>query len=275
MFLWASLAWEGFKEGVTVWTPSAVKQQLKALRGLPSGLHLLYQRLLSQVNPRWVPELERLFVWFLAAVRPLSTSELAVALALKSHHRVVTDLDLAFSIPQVLKRSCPKLVKIDNSGFVSSVHKSFKEFLTRSDQSGLNSTANPPPFFVDIGAAQVEALTCCFTYLCSDDVCALSERWPPDQVLSEGAKARIKFSSLALAALEWRLHLRLADASEDVWLAFKRVSRTPASINSPVPLLYSSVHFRRTQLETDSWSGQISFFYCRRCPVEDDNQEAC
>lgn len=231
MFLWASLAWESFKEGVAVWTPSAVEQQLKALRRLPSGLHPLYQRLLSQVNPRWVPELKRLFVWLVAAVRPLSTSELAVALALKSHHRVVTDLDLTFSIPQFIKRSCPNLVKIDNSGFVSLVHQSFKEFLTRSDQSGLNSTANPPPFIVAIGAAHVEALTCCFTYLCLDDVYALSERWPPDQVLSEGAKARIEFSFLAYAALEWRLHLRLADASEDVWLAFKRVSRRPASMN--------------------------------------------
>lgn len=231
MFLWASLAWESFKEGVAFWTPAAVEQQLKALRGLPSGLHPLYQRLLSQVNPRWVPELERLFVWLVAAVRPLSTSELAVALALRSHHRVVTDLDVPFSIPQFVKRSCPNLVTIDNSGFVSLVHQSFKEFLIQSDKSGLSPTMNLPLFHVDVKTAHVEALTCCFNYLYLDDVCALSESWPPDQVLSEGAKARTKFSFLAYAALEWRLHFRLADASEDVWLAFKYVSRRPASIN--------------------------------------------
>ncbi|MCJ1246352.1 hypothetical protein MMC30_003559 [Trapelia coarctata] len=231
MFLWASLAWESFKEGVAVWTQSAVEQQLKALQGLPSGLHPLYQRLLSQVNPRWVPELNRLFVWLVAAVRPLSTSELAVALALRSNHRVVTDLDVAFSIPQFVKRSCPNLVKIDDSGFVSLVHQSFKEFLIRSDQSGLPAGTALPLFRVNVGTAHAEALTSCFNYLCLDDVCALSEEWPHDQVLNESAKARIKFCFLAYAALEWRPHFRLASGSDDVWLAFKRVFQKPASLN--------------------------------------------
>ena len=231
MFLWASLAWESFKEGVAVWTQSAVEEQLKALQGLPPGLHPLYERLLSQVNPRWVPELKRLFVWLVAAVRPLSTSELAVALALRSHHRLVTDLDVAFSIPQFVKRSCPNLVKIDDSGIVSLVHQSFKEFLIRSDQSSPSISTMLTLFRVDVGAAHAEALTCCFTYLCLDDVCDLGKRWPHDEVLNEGAEARIKFCFLAYAALEWRPHLKLASGNDDVWLVFKRTFKKPASLN--------------------------------------------
>ena len=231
MFLWASLAWESFKEGVAVWSQSAVEQQLKGLQGLPSGLHPLYQRLLSQVNPRWVPELKRLFVWLVAAVRPVSTSELAVALALRSHHRVVTEIDVAFSIPQFIKRSCPNLVKIDDFGFVSLVHQSFKEFLIQSDQPGVSAGTALPLFYVDVGAAHAELLTSCFNYLRLDDVCALSERWPHDQVLNEGAKARVKFCFLAYAALEWGPHFRLAKDSDEVWLAFKRVTSRPASLN--------------------------------------------
>lgn len=229
MFLWASLAWESFKEGVAVWTQSAVEQQLKALEGLPSGLHPLYQRLLSQVNPRWAPELKWLFVWLVAAVRPLSTSELAVALALRSHHRVVTDIDVAFSIPQFIKRSCPNLVQIDDSGFVSLVHQSFKDFLIRSDQAELPASTTFPLFRVDVEAAHAEALTSCFNYLCLEEVCALSERWPKDDVLNDSTK--VKFCFLAYTALEWKPHFRLASGSDDVWLAFKRVSRKPASLN--------------------------------------------
>lgn len=47
MFLWAHLAWEHFKQGVTVWNQAKVKSQLDSLGHLPRGLGELYMRLLN------------------------------------------------------------------------------------------------------------------------------------------------------------------------------------------------------------------------------------
>ena len=231
MFLWASLAWESFKGSVAIWNQAAVGQQLKALQRLPSGLQPLYDRLLSQVNPRFVPELKRLFEWLVTAARPLSTAELAVVMAIHCHHKALSDVDMGFSIGEFIKQSCSNLVKVDDSGSVSLVHQSFKEYLTRKSEHFHSPATKSHQFQIDLGRAHSQALVSCFTYLCLDDITRLSERWPRGQVLREDAHARVKFCFLPYAALEWSLHLSLASDSDEVWLAFSRIKNLPPSWN--------------------------------------------
>ena len=230
MFLWASLAWESFKGGVAIWNHTAVGQQLKALQGLPSGLQPLYDQLLSQVNPRFVPELKRLFEWLVTAARPLSTAELAVVMALQSHHQALSDIDVAFSIVEFIKQSCPNLVRVDDSGSVSLVHQSFKEYLMQRSEHTHSPTTTYHPFQINLGRAHSQALVSCFTYLCLDDITRLSERWPHGQVLKEDAPARVNFRFLAYAALEWSSHLSVANDSDEVWLTFRRIVKLPPAL---------------------------------------------
>ena len=129
MFLWAHLAWEHFKQGVTVWNRAKIESQLESLGQLPRGLGELYGKLLKSIDKNARAELEPAFILICAAVRPLGCDEPGEILAIESWHQNASEIDAPFSIQATLLKLCPNLFKIDLDGMVSFVHLSLKTFL--------------------------------------------------------------------------------------------------------------------------------------------------
>ncbi|KAL8810096.1 MAG: hypothetical protein Q9200_002853 [Gallowayella weberi] len=129
MFLWAHLAWEHFKEGVTVWNRARIKSQLDSLGQLPHGLEKLYEKLLKSIDKNTRAELEPAFIVICAAARPLTCEELGEILAIESWHQNASEIDAPFAIETTILKLCPNLFKIDLDGIISFVHLSLKTFL--------------------------------------------------------------------------------------------------------------------------------------------------
>ena len=129
MFLWAHLAWEHFKQGVTVWNRAKISSQLDSLGQLPHGLGELYEKLLKSIDKRARAELEPAFILMCAAARPLGCDELGEMLAIESWHENSSEIDAPFAIEATLLKLCPNLFKIDLDGMVTFVHLSLKTFL--------------------------------------------------------------------------------------------------------------------------------------------------
>lgn len=129
MFLWAHLAWEHFKQGVTVWNRAKINSQLDSLGQLPHGLGELYEKLLKSIDKSARAELEPAFILVCAAARPLGCDEIGEILAIESWHRNASEIDAPFAIEAVLLKLCPNLFKIDLDGIVTFVHLSLKTFL--------------------------------------------------------------------------------------------------------------------------------------------------
>lgn len=129
MFLWAHLAWEHFKQGVTVWNRAKINSQLDSLGQLPHGLGQLYEKLLKSIDKSARAELEPAFILVCAAARPLGCDELGEILAIESWHRNASEIDAPFAMEATLLKLCPNLFKIDLDGMVTFVHLSLKTFL--------------------------------------------------------------------------------------------------------------------------------------------------
>jgi len=129
MFLWAHLAWEHFKQGVTVWNRAKINSQLDSLGQLPRGLGKLYDKLLKSIDKSARAELEPAFILICAAARPLGCDELGEILAIESWHQNASEIDAPFAIEATLLKLCPNLFKIDLDGMVSFVHLSLKTFI--------------------------------------------------------------------------------------------------------------------------------------------------
>lgn len=129
MFLWAHLAWEHFKQGVTVWNRAKINSQLDSLGQLPHGLGELYEKLLKSIDKSARAELEPAFILVCAAARPLGCDELGEIVAIESWHRNASEIDAPFAIEAVLLKLCPNLFKIDLDGMVTFVHLPLRTFL--------------------------------------------------------------------------------------------------------------------------------------------------
>jgi ankyrin repeat protein len=215
MFLWASLAWAHFREGVTMWSEGVVEKRLALLKMLPKGLEPLYGEMLQNVDLVHSSELLGLFGCILTACRPLSCPEIAEALAVKEGHKSSSDLDVAFSVDVTIKRTCPNLVKIDVAGAVSFTHQSIKEFYMQHWVGSRFQAAN-----------RRFALTC-LRYLNFDDIERVAEqdvrrRREECCILSE------RFPLFSYASQHLVDHLRAVSYDDDMWLDYSRMIQKKA-----------------------------------------------
>lgn len=164
-FLWASLAWAFFIDGVGVWSMSLVRNKLDGLRHIPPGMDSIYYRIMSSVDQSLVPDLYATLQWIIVAARPITVDELAVALAIRSRPQKYEDVEPIFNIRAFLKKSCPHLVKVDDTGVIKLVHLSFKTYLHETSSVLDGEHWKPNTFYVDLKQATMNIGLDCLSYL--------------------------------------------------------------------------------------------------------------
>ncbi|KAJ5692301.1 hypothetical protein N7462_001724 [Penicillium macrosclerotiorum] len=224
MFLWASLAWEHFKDGVGSWKITVLRQKLEELQQLPPGMENLYFRLLSTVDKRVQWELIHILHWLVAARRPLSIAEISVALALKEEPEKVQDMDVRVSLRAFLKRTCPHMIRIDQAGMLTVVHQSFKDFLL---QVRYINQKEPNPFHINIIQANRQLGRDCMVYVGLEELAQDKEEiW----VFLDNTNVRHpnpafleKYIFLDYASLFWSSHIKGVDDDLPFYRNFLRV----------------------------------------------------
>ena len=197
MFLWASLAWNHFKDIKSAWSKPTVQAQLRELDSLPIGIIPLYEHLLRRLQPgefAW-----NVFRWLTYAERPLRSSELDIGLALLHKPRDNKSLELAFDISRSIQRLCGPFIRLEEfENIVNLVHHSARTFFLESCPQVMLST-------------HVSIMDCCLTYLCFSDI-----PWGPvdyvDIVHSHQDSA--KYGFLQYALFHWYSHYKHAEASK-------------------------------------------------------------
>jgi ankyrin repeat protein len=169
MFLWASLAWALFIEGVGMWTKSLVIERLQGLRQIPPGMQSLYHRIFSSVKTSYVPELSAALRWIVAAPRPMTVDEMAIALALRDRARQHRLLEIRFNVHTFLKRHCPHLIKIDDNGAIRLLHLSVKSYLTETKVIYNETGMMDNNFYITLDKTNYDIGIDCLSYLTLDD----------------------------------------------------------------------------------------------------------
>ncbi|KAJ4357509.1 uncharacterized protein N0V89_002085 [Didymosphaeria variabile] len=209
MFLWATLAWSLFTEGVGMWTRGLVQQKLEGLRQVPAGIESLYHRMLALLDKRIATELLAALKWIVAAPVPLTVNEIAVALSLRARPRKSEQLDIPFNMRMFFKKSCPHLIKIDGSGLIKLVHLSFRTFLLETKFAKDGSHKVPNPFHFALDPVNYDMGLDCLSYITLDDFA--------DESLEE-AQQHLLFS---YCHKHWIHHLQfIADGFDDVFVYF-------------------------------------------------------
>lgn len=131
-FLFASLSWRKFSEGVSLWTPTTIRKKLDELTKLPLDFDTLYVYLLEQVPSDFQSALKKIFMLLLVARRPLSIDDMHFAVTMNNDHRSFQQVkkDLAYNFHDILQHHCSTFLVLDN--YVQFYHHSFREFLLRS-----------------------------------------------------------------------------------------------------------------------------------------------
>ncbi|PVH68096.1 hypothetical protein DL98DRAFT_662333 [Cadophora sp. DSE1049] len=227
MFLWATLAWEHFKDGVGSWTKARVRQKLSELQRLPPGLDSLYHLLLLKVDQRLQDELFELLLWLITTLRPLSLSELSTCLTLNTRPHSSKDIDAKLSLKAFIKRTLPHLVKVNQQDVVALVHQSFKDFLLQVKHFQFQGSQATNTFFVDVSEANCRVAADCLAYLALDDIWMVSPEDTSFDSTTHNLKEIEKFVFAEYAMYHWARHLTQIDDSHEVWIQFKRVLRNP------------------------------------------------
>jgi ankyrin repeat protein len=168
MFLWASLAWSFFTGGIGTWTRAILQQRLQDLQHLPPGMENLYHRILASVDSKIHAELLQALQWIVAAARPLTTDEIAIALALRKRPRKKRYIDIRLNIQAFFKKTCPHLVKV-HRGAITLVHLSFKDFLLETLEISNGTERIPNTFHIDLSEVNFEIGLDCLSYIVLDD----------------------------------------------------------------------------------------------------------
>ncbi|KAK4108082.1 hypothetical protein N656DRAFT_452244 [Canariomyces notabilis] len=209
MFLWASLAWAYFIDGVGIWTEIMLRERLQVLQLLPPGMEALYQRILDKVEPKYRHDLLHSLQLIVSATRPLYVNEIAIALALRDRPQRLCDIDARLNMHAFFRRACPHLIRVDDTGTISLVHLSCKDYLTsvRMVNNKLNT------FHIDMAAANFDFGLDCLLYVSLDDFAN-----------SELGQACAQNKFLRYAYLHWYQHLKdRGDRVQEIWWYFARL----------------------------------------------------
>jgi ankyrin repeat protein len=136
-----------------------------ALSSLPTGLQETYRRILDRIRAqntekRW-ERTTKLLTWLVCQRRPLSMSELAMALAIRPGDMFADEEQKVFSENRLIQL-CSPLVKLKHGTRVLEFrHFSVKEFLTtRRFEDGTDN-----PYYINEKDGDAELLRTCLTYL--------------------------------------------------------------------------------------------------------------
>jgi ankyrin repeat domain-containing protein 50 len=129
-FLWVDLVIQGLMRGDI---GSSKESIMKHINGFPDNLEGVYYALFEAIDPRRMEDARRILTWVTLAAKPLTLTELGVALAvrLKDNSMEAIDERKYFSIRLELLRVVGTFVRILGEE-VHMVHQSAKEFLLGS-----------------------------------------------------------------------------------------------------------------------------------------------
>lgn len=191
-----------------------------ALKLFPKGLEPLFARMLLQIDPGRRQVVAQILRWVVMAARPLTVSELSIAIMPYGDFHTV-----AFSRKEVMRDqilSCGHLLRITKDT-VDLVHQSVKDYLLRKNS---DSNAELEVFRTKEDEGNLELARRCFYYL--QDVALLKEqlvKTPQDFRMSSERKRELprEFPLLSYAMQYWPTHasaLRHTDEIFDLSLPF-------------------------------------------------------
>jgi len=209
MFLWASLAWSFFIEGVGMWTAKRIRERMLVLQHLPPGMESLYRRIHEEVEPCYRHDLRHSLQLIVSAIKPLSLDEIAIALSLMDRPQRWSDIDVRLNPGVFFQRACPHLIKINENNMVSLIHLSCKDYLVE-----IQMTDNQPnTFHIDKTAANLGMGLDCLSYVGLDDFAKY-----------DLGRACGQFQFLSYAHQYWIHHLRdSSDQANNIWRYLYRI----------------------------------------------------
>jgi WD40 repeat protein len=150
-FLWVRLI---LSELRSVHTSEEVRQVLEEI---PSDMDQLYSYILASMSElkRGKPLTKAILAWTVCAVRPLTTSELHVALQLDMD-------DIVDDVERSIATTCGQLVYVDSKSRVQVLHETAREFLLRPN--------NTSEFAIVRKEGHKRLAMVCLKYLCGDDM---------------------------------------------------------------------------------------------------------
>lgn len=232
MFLHAKLAWAHFTDGVGSWTRNIIDERFRQLQLLPPGLDALYYRILQSADKRFHSELSEVLKWVVFSKRPLTVSELSVALALRAKPWRSKDIDTRISLREFLKKRLPHLIKVSLKDNVTLIHQSFKDFLLQTAEVQLeNDKPSVSNSFYLNGKVEYEIAADCVTYLGLEDfqhpftnegreIQTWVDYYGRDRMNEEFTR---HFIFIDYAYCYWWQHLRPEDTCDEIWICFKRI----------------------------------------------------
>lgn len=164
MFLWASLAWAFFTDGVGIWTKKIIAQRLQVLQHLLPGMESLYQRTLDEVGLRYRNDLLHSLHPIVSAAKPLTVDDLSIALASRERRDELRDIDPRLNVQAFFRSACPHLIRIGKTGMGTLVHLSCKDYLIGAPM--MNNKPNNS--HIDAVTANLEMGLDCLSYLALD-----------------------------------------------------------------------------------------------------------
>ena len=160
-FLWIGIAAQELERPI-------ITEVEGVLKLLPRGLEPLFARMLLQIDPGRRQIVAQILRWVVMAARPLTVSELSIAIMPYGDVHTV-----AFSRKEVMRDqilSCGYLLRITNDT-VNLVHQSIKDYLLRKSS---DSNAELEAFRIKEDEGNLELARRCFYYL--QDVALLKEQ---------------------------------------------------------------------------------------------------
>ena len=177
-----------------------------ALDLLPPGLDEMYARILLQIDSRRQEVAARILRWVVMAVRPLTLSELSVAIDTTVESSSIVTINRDRRIRDQVSY-CGDFLTIEEEE-VRLIHQSAKDYLLRKSR---DSNPELETFRVKEYDANLEIARKCLHYLESG---ALANTEP--KVLEKSRHLRA-FPLLSYAVLHWHEHARLLARSEDIF----------------------------------------------------------
>lgn len=190
----------------------------KALDLFPPSLEEIYARILLQININRQEIAAKILRWVIMAVRPLSLSELSVAI-----DTPVEPSTVAFSHDEVMKEQvsyCGQFLSINQKDEVNLIHQSAKDYLLRK-------TPDPVPeleaFRVKEEIGNLEIARKCFDYLQNDALIDDEDRlyFAKQGTLSFANENRFTgletFPFLSYASLHWPTHAKSLARSDNMF----------------------------------------------------------
>ncbi|KAI9769486.1 MAG: hypothetical protein M1840_003963 [Geoglossum simile] len=197
-------------DGTLLWVDLAIEELRKAksqqqdlqevLAHLPTSLDEMHYRTLCQVPPHLVSLVAAILRWVIAARRPLTPSELSIALNLANHSPDPTGL-----LKQGID-ACGHMVAITDDETVNILHNSAKDFLTGKPPQ-LWTNTGLSQFLVCMEEADREIAHFCLAYL--EQGC-LKGGSVSHQKKDQYFQRVNQFPFLPYATLYWPEHLRSA-----------------------------------------------------------------